>query len=863
MRIFILLFFIVVSLSVFGQHNPKANKEAVVCLNKDIRFTVLTPRLIRLEWDITGSFTDNASFVVVNRALPVPKFTIDTKQGWYIIRTDELELRYKLNSGCFNADNLQITNVKKNENKFSWRPGAVQKQNLKGTLRTLDKFDGDTNLKGQKIKLEDGLLSKDGWFFLDDSESFLFDNTEWPWVEKRKAGAKQDWYFMGYGMDFKLAIADYAGIAGKIPLPPRYAFGYWWSRFWSYSDNELRKLVDNFEKYDLPLDVLVLDMEWHKVDSLNATSRDEFGQRKWWTGWTWNKSLFPDPAKFLKWTESRGLKTTLNLHPASGMAPFEEKYTAFAERMNFDIASKKNIPFQGSSKKFMNTLFDVVLRPMEKEGVDFWWLDWQQWPIDKDIKGLNNTWWLNHTFFTDMQLNSKKRPMLYHRWGGLGNHRYQIGFSGDVIISWNSLAYQPYFTNTASNVLYGYWSHDIGGHMFKAGQKEELDPELYTRWLQYGALSPIFRTHSARSLVLNKELWNFSGDYLEAQQKIIKLRYALAPYIYTMARRAYDTGLSLCRPMYYDYPKLAESYEYNTQYQFGEDMLVAPIVAPAVNNFSKVKVWFPPGSDWFEWSTGTLIKGGQVLEREFSLDEYPIYIKAGGIIPMYNSQVKNLDKNPVDINIGIFPGPSYSIKMYEDNGDDQNYDKEYATTSIETKVIADKTEVFIHPREGNYDGMTDLKRYKLVLYGTHIPEKVLINNKEAIYTTEALAGSWKYNGKELSLEITLPETNCKELLTVQVYFSKKQQNINNGLVEKFKRLSKATTELKYKRRLFVLPHLIGETEGISLMLEYSPDKFDELITNFNTNYKRIPESLKELKLEKEVEDWFLNYIHFK
>src|SRR3712207_5672593 len=108
---------------------------------------------------------------------------------------------------------------------------------------------------------------------------------------------------------------------------------------------------------------------------------------------------------------------------------------------------------------------DVCSSDLEKMGVDFWWLDWQQWNNDKQFPNLSNTWWLNYATFSDMERHRDTRPMLYHRWGGLGNHRYQIGFSGDAIISWKSLDFQPYYNSTASNVLYGFWSHDIGGHM--------------------------------------------------------------------------------------------------------------------------------------------------------------------------------------------------------------------------------------------------------------------------------------------------------------------------------------------------------------------------------------------------------------
>ena len=148
--------------------------------------------------------------------------------------------------------------------------------------------------------------------------------------------------------------------------------------------------------------------------------------------------------------------------------------------------------------------------------------------------------------------------MIYHRWSGLGNHRYQVGFSGDAIITWKSLDFQPYFNHTASNVLYGYWSHDLGGHM---GGIDRVDPEMYTRWMQFGAMSPIMRTHSTKNIKLKKEPWVFDYDITLVLRNTVRQRYTMAPYIYSMARRAYDDAIALCRPMYYDYPKAQEAYD--------------------------------------------------------------------------------------------------------------------------------------------------------------------------------------------------------------------------------------------------------------------------------------------------------------
>ena len=435
-----------------------------------------------------------------------------------------------------------------------------------------------------------------------------------------------------------------------MPLPPRYAFGYWWSRYWLYSDKEFRNLIDNFHTYQIPLDVLVVDMDWH------YTEKGKGG----WTGWTWNRDLFPNPQGFLKYLKQNNVKVTLNLHPADGVAAYEEKYPEMAKDMGVDPATKQTIPWINSDKKFMKNMFKNILAPMEKDGVDFWWLDWQQGMFDSKVKNLSNTWWINYAFFSDMERMRDTRPLLYHRWGGLGNHRYQIGFSGDAIISWKSLAFQPYFTNCASNVLYGYWSHDIGGHMFKKGDKQELDPELFTRWMQYGVFTPVFRTHSTKNAVLNKEIWNFKGEYFEALRNAVLLRYQLVPYLYTMARETYENGLSVCRPLYYDYPESEEAYRFEKEYMFGENLLIAPIVEPMQKGYAKLEVWLPGGSDWYEWSTGTLLKGGQIVERSFGLAEYPVYIKAGSILPLYD-RVENLSRNDEEIVLTVFPGQKLSL----------------------------------------------------------------------------------------------------------------------------------------------------------------------------------------------------------
>ncbi|MGH7596928.1 MAG: TIM-barrel domain-containing protein [bacterium] len=747
------------AISGFAQpSNPVADPQAIVTFGQ-ARFTMLTPQLIRLEWSAGSRFEERASLVFINRRLPVPEFKTSTKGDWLQIKIANLHLRYKKNSGKFTSTNLEIQ-FTLNGKPVVWRPGMENSGNLHGTIRTLD---GVHNA----VPLEPGLLSRDGWALVDDTERSLFDNSDWPWVMPRSPGKRQDWYFFAYGHDYKKALYDFTRVAGKIPMPPRFAFGTWWSRYWAYTDQEFKQLVHEFEIHDVPLDVLVIDMDWHLTFNLRwADNRvDQAGQRLGWTGYTWDKNYFPDPAGFLKWAESKGLKTPLNLHPASGIQPHEERYPEMARAMGMDPATQKYVPFDIANKHFAENYLKIMHYPLEEHGVDFWWLDWQQQHITK-VPGLNPTWWLNYVHFTDMERRGKARPLIFHRWGGLGNHRYQIGFSGDAASTWEMLGFEPYFTATAANVGYGYWSHDIGGHM-----PGEVSPELYTRWIQFGVFSPILRTHTTKNPKAERRIWAYPTEAFLNMREAFLLRYALIPYIYTAARQAYDTGIAICRPMYYEYPEIEAAYEFKNQYMFGENLLVAPIAeAVSPNNLlATKKVWLPGGS-WIEWFTGKHLQGPAVVERAFAVDEIPLYVKAGSIIPMQPKR-RNTGEKPVDpFILTIFPGDSGSSRIYEDQGNSSGYKHEaLAWTAVRHAKRNDGTwKIEIFPVQGGYSNMLIERAYEIRLPDAWPPEAVSCNNQPVEFSREETVPSWRYDGDELMSIISLPKFRVTEKVEVLI-----------------------------------------------------------------------------------------------
>jgi alpha-glucosidase len=787
--------------------------------------------------------------VFLNRRLAVPKFTsgvyFEHGAGNFHLETNALTLDYKvggkpITGGIFSADNLHVA-LRVDGKPVVWHPGMTDPENLLGTTRTLDQALGG---KTQE-PIEQGLVSRSGWALVDDSTRPLFDSADfsfkegaqspWPWVMERPTGERQDWYFFGYGHDYRKALGDYVRVAGRIPLPPRFAFGAWWSRYWAYSDQELDELVKGFHENDVPLDVFVIDMDWHMSEGqLKAAGWvDQSGESIGWSGYTWNKLLFPDPDQFLAKLHAEGLKMTLNLHPASGIQPWEAAYPAMATAMGIDPATKKYVPFDITDKKFATNYMNLLHHPLEKQGIDFWWLDWQQKQPTK-MAGVTPTWWLNYVHFTDQQREGK-RPLLFHRWGGLGNHRYQIGFSGDSISVWDSLAFQPWFTATAANVGYAYWSHDIGGHMPGA-----VDPELYTRWVQFGALSPILRTHTTKNPDSERRIWAYPEPFSSILRSTFQLRYALQPYIYTEARKTYDTGVAFFRPLYYDWPEANEAYSSKNEYLFGDQMLVSPVVTAAdkSSGLATEHVWLPDG-EWIEQPTGKHFTGPTGIDRKFSIDQIPVYVKAGAIIPMQPPMLYT-GQRPVDpliVNVWpLKPGSSSSYSMYEDSGVAEDYQRGvYARTPITATQSGDILHVEIGPVEGSYPSMLKARSYELRLPADWPPSSVTVNGVAVKQAGATGKGGWKFEGNTLTTVIPVASASVEGKISIEIRRSAGlmgRRDDLDGFAGSMTRLRGAYNELQKTWPISAPPDLLIDAMQTGDRLGYHPENATAEIEHF-------------------------------
>ena len=719
------------------------------------RFTILTPSLIRMEYSKQGVFEDRASQSVFFRDFPENKFSTECSDGLLKIETENLIVTYKENEE-FSADTLSVK--LKIEPASIWHFGE-DFEDLGGTARTLDEANGE-------IPLGKGVCSRNGFSIMDDSDTMLLN--EIGWVEVR-VPETVDCYFWGYGFNYLDAVKDLYRLTGVPPMLPAYALGNWWSRYHDYTQDEYQELIERFEKEDIPFSVSVVDMDWH-ITEIPEECKNGEGKRfeNGWTGYSWNKELFPDYKAFLKFLKDHNLKTSLNLHPAQGVGCHEDMYEEMALACGIDPATKERVRLDILSPEFMEKYFDILHHPYEEDGVDFWWMDWQQgtsywWIHEENEDGnmqdereiLDPLWMLNHLHIADIKRNGK-RPMFFSRYSGPGSHRYPVGFSGDTLVTWESLDFQPYFTATSSNIGYGWWSHDIGGHM--GGYR---DDELITRWIQLGVFSPINRLHSSNTDFIRKEPWCFEEKTEAIMKDWLRLRHRLFPYIYTMNYRNYTDLEPLVQPMYYAYPKKSVAYEVKNQFMFGSELMVAPITKPnnKITQLGSTDVWLPEG-DWFDFFAGThyTSKAGRTLSVHRKINDYPVFAKAGAIIPMQNAYVLEPGN---DLDVVIFPGKSNRFMLYEDAGDGSEFENgEFVKTEM-TLEWSENPVFTVKPAAGALSLLPETRNYQFVLRGFHenISVTALVDGKE-------VASAATYDSDTFSMIFNVAASTASEIKLV-------------------------------------------------------------------------------------------------
>lgn len=715
----------------FRMRTCPAARSSMVVQGERFRFTVLTPCLLRLEYQENGLFEDRATQCVLNRDLGDVPFQVEETERELHILTEKLHLTCTKEK--FSPHSLNIRLLGRNTDFLNvWYYGepvphyGEDEVNLKGTARTLDGRDGP-------CPLQDGLMSKGGIALLDDSASLVFQ--EDGWVRPRKE-AGTDLYFFGYGRNYKECLRDFYRLCGETPLLPRYALGNWWSRYHRYTERSYLDLMERFGREGIPFSVAVLDMDWHVVEV-----DPDIGSG--WTGYTWNRELFPDPGSFLERLHEKGLRTALNVHPDGGIRRHEGMYGTVAREMGIDPESGKPVEFDAANPKFWEVYFRLVHEPLEREGVDFWWIDWQSGSISK-APGMDPLWMLNHYHYLD-NCREGEPGLCLSRYGGPGSHRYPVGFSGDVVISWESLDFQPYFTATAANIGYTWWSHDIGGHMGGA-----MDHELAVRWVQFGVFSPINRLHSSNNPFVSKEPWNYPPEKGEIMRRFLRLRHELVPYLFTMNELCHSQGLPLVEPVYYEYPWEEAAYRHRNEYFFGTQLLVCPVTSPTEFETlrARTKGWLPEGL-WFDFFSGRAYRGGRELTFWRRLEELPVFARAGAIVPLSGDGDLAAWRNPERLTVRIYPGGDGRFTLYE----------EYEREEVRTVFSLDWEEgkIRVYSLGGENRGLRRRFDFRFPCWKTEGTPRVFVHGKpvEAEWREEAHTLSVSLKGMEKMEEFVI------------------------------------------------------------------------------------------------------------
>lgn len=774
----------------------------------DIRFTVLTDKLLRVEIQEKGFFCDDPTQAVINRNFCTPEYSISEKGELIIICTSKV--RYVFNKVSRSMESVTLSDGRTVRDFI--------KGNLKGTKRTLDNINGKTSLGN-------GIISTNGVAVLDDSASLLICNDGH--VIPRKE-ASSDCYYFAYGFEYRNAIKDYFCLTGFPPLIPRFTLGNWWSRYKAYTQTEYTELMERFSEKKIPITVATIDMDWHWVDVVGRFGKKAFDEGRknnllevfyntilpGWTGYSWNTDLFPDPEGFLNKLKAMNLKITMNLHPASGCKFYETAYEDFCNFLGIDSTEKKQIHFDITDERFIEGYFRFLHHPHENSGVDFWWIDWQQGK-NSAIKGLDPLWALNHYHSIDLTRDGK-RPLILSRFAGAGSHRYPLGFSGDTVQTWESLDFQPYFTSTASNIGYSWWSHDIGGHC-----RGYRDDELYLRWLQFGVFSPIMRLHSTANEFMGKEPWMYN-KFVEINAIVfMKLRHKLIPYIYSMNRRTASEGKCLIEPMYYENPKDPRAYNCPNEYYFGSELIVCPITKPCnkKTGFAETKVYLPKGR-YTDIFTKRIYRGNTEFSAFRDQSSIPVFAKEGAIVPMYEDSDTNRTSNPENLEILISRGNN-SFVLYEDDGESLEY-KNGVYCETEFTIKKDFKDVLfrINKPEGNIDVIPAERNYILDFIDIDYAEQIeLTVNDERFDNFSVL----KNNTLKLKITgISAKATVNLRLINISAAKNRPLKEIKTELIAKTQRNNDIKTAvygslLKSENNCFVqtlMKKMIAETDNL-------------------------------------------------
>ena len=720
-----------------------ANKENIIKGN-NYRITILSSVLIRFEYSETNTFNDNKTLFAINRAFPKTNFTVKEDENYLFINNDYFKIEYvkgkpfRSQNRLMPDSNLKVTVLSTDK---IWHFDNQEVRNCGGSSYSLDSFDG-------KVKLKRGLFSFDGFASFDDSNNLIFDNNG---NIANNPIKNDDVYLFVYRKDFYKALESYFMLTGYPMMISRYLLGIWWNKNIDYNQNTVAKLINDFQDNELPFSTLLLTKNWY----------NNFGLLKE-SGYTFNNESFGNLNNFNTYLENNKIYLGLNINIDDNISAKEIGYPKLASTLK--INDNSEIPINVYSLNFMYYYVENLLKPLINNGVDFLQIDTNK----QDVYKL-----FSFNYYAYNFLNMKnRRPILFSKNPGIASHRYQVLYSGQTTVDWQTLKFLPFFNSTAANVGISLWSHDIGG--YKDGIE---DAELYTRYIQFGTYSPIFRLASDRSEFYKREPWKWDVKTNRIVKDYIRLRHRLIPYLYTEFYNYSTNGIQVVKPLYYDYPELIDEPDYKNEYFFGSEMFVSPVTTPKDRVMNRVvhKVFLPNGV-WYDFKTGQKYAGNSRYITFFKDEDYPVFIKAGSIIPMAVLDDMNLNDTglPETLEIQVFPGRSNSYVLFEDDGVSQMYREGfYLKTNINFEYTKDNYILTMKATDGKSGIAPEKRNYKIRFRNTKLIDNITV-------LVDGFTADYKSRKSDNDLIVEIP--SVPTLSNVEVLCSQTNMEISTTLI---------------------------------------------------------------------------------
>ena len=388
-----------------------------------------------------------------------------------------------------------------------------------------------------------------------------------------------------------------------------------------------------------------------------------------------------------------------------------------------DVEPPPRIYFDLSNQHQAQVSMNDLHAPLLRQGLDFWWVDGGSGAVD--MPGLNKQLWTNKVFYDSTQEVTGKRGFILSRYGDWGSERYPAFFTGDTYSEWPVLAYEVAFTARGGNVLVDYISHDIAG--FHGGK---IDFDLYARWIEFGTFSPILRMHSSHANPKDGNLrmpWIYGDEGVALMKKYFTLRNQLIPYLYTYSWLAHRDAVPILRPLYLEHPELEESYRHSREYFFGNEMLVAPVVDAS----AKQTIYLPPGQ-WIDFFNGKPYEGGTTFQQQYKVDEIPVFVRAGAIVPEQLPSEYS-DAKPLDtVILNVYGSGSGHFDLYEDDGISFDYNKgKSAVTAMDHSTDAGgQQHLTIAPTRGTFSGQVSQRAFELRIFAKNRPASVSVDGHD-------------------------------------------------------------------------------------------------------------------------------------